>query len=222
MARNNGLIIGPPARADLMPPEVGQRAKARTTRGLMMLAVVAAVGVVVAGYLVAMRYSDITRGALEQAQNRTIELLGEQAKYSEASILETQIDQLQTAREFGMRTEVLWAEVLAPARKQLPPGARLVALDLLTDVPWAAPMGPSGPLRQPRVASVAFQVATPDLPTMTDWSRAVGEMKGVADVTIDASVWEKERNAYVTVITMNVDGEWLAERFAADEEEDDQ
>src|SRR5690606_21459274 len=96
MSRQNGshakLTVGGEPRANLLPPEVAQAARARATRRRMTVVTLLVIAVIVAGYAAATLRSMHSQQLLDAENARTLALLEEQAKYVEVRQLTSQLE----------------------------------------------------------------------------------------------------------------------------------
>ena len=208
------VVLGGEPRANLLPPEVGKRAKARATRRLLVVLVVLSLVAVAAGYAAAyLRAADAQAGLL-RSQGRTEELLAEQLKYSEATTVVGLVAATKSARQIGSSTEILWADLLNTITSYLPEGSTLDSGTLTGRTPWEPALMPVGPLRAPRVATLSLIVKSSSLLDTTAIIRKLAELPGFADATPD--LVELDGGGYKTTITLNVNEDALSGRFPAD------
>lgn len=205
-----GEVIGGVPRVDLMPPEVAQRRLDRRRQSWSIVGLIVVLGLVAVGTALAAFANTIAQADLVSAQAQTGVLLAQQQEYSEVSELRSSIALAEQATVAGTASEVLWLDVQRELLSVLPTGASVTTMAGTSDVPWTTAMLPAGPLREPRVATFAFNVTTSTLPEMAQYLRALEGLEIVADVTADST---QISVGYMTMMTVNIDPVALSLRF---------
>lgn len=213
-----GLVLGGEPRVDLLPPEVLQATKARRARGLLGVAVVVVVLLVAGGYGFAMLRAISAQSDLAVAQAATVALLDQQTQYAEAAQTANLLSASEQTRALATTNEIVWAEVFDVISANMS-AAGYRAWTASAPDPWAPALVPDGPLREPRVASMKLTVVTLSPPDAAALFSKLNTIKGIADATIDEIVFGDESALYETKITINLNADALANRFADEEEE---
>ncbi len=219
MSDRQTLVLGGEPRVELLPPEVKLRERHRDTRRLLVLLVILAVVVAGAGITGAYWRSFQAEAALAVAQSRTVELLAEQSRYTDAAALAATVDSVRQARADAASSEVLWQDVTEQIRTHLPEGVELDVAVMLSRLPWAEPLDVTGALREPRVAQASLILVSDTVPDPIDLARALSRIDGYADSSVDMVEWVKDHNHYHTMISLNLNEEALSHRFAEQEGE---
>lgn len=209
----NAIVLGGEPRADLLPPEVHQKAKARSTRRILGLLVIFALAVVAGGYSAGVVWATQAQTGLVAAQDRTQVLLTEKLTYLEATTIANLLTTVTSARQFGASTEILWDALFDQITSYLPEGVTLVSGTMIGRAPWESEPAPAGPLRSPRVATLNLVVMSSSLPDETTLVRRLAQLPGFADATPD-SVAQAD-GVFTTTITLNVNEDALSGRFPA-------
>lgn len=209
------LVYGGVPRASLMPPEVGLRQRETARRRWLISLVVVVLLLVVAGIFGSYTVAAQAEQRLAEERLLTEELLATQLQYSEVVQLQAQVESITGQRLSLAETEILWRDTLTPYIAVLAGEGTITQLSASNAGPFAPPLGLQGPLRTPRVATVQLFVSTPGLPPAGAWMEALAQVDTYADASIDSVV--QEDDTYVTVITLNLTGEALSARFAAEE-----
>jgi hypothetical protein len=162
-------------------------------------------------------YAATAQSRLVAAQERTQELLAEQVEYSAATSVAQLLDATIETRRFGTSTEVVWADVLSAIASRLPEGANFHSFSATARAPWEPEMAPTGPLREPRVATLNFIIRSTTVLDATNLFRSLDDITGFADATPDQV--EDRSGVFHTTFTLNVDLDALAKRFPAEGEE---
>ena len=84
-SKTSVLAVGAEPRANLLPPEVAQRKRARAARRGLVALVIGVLLLVAGGYAFASIQAIAAQAELATAQARTAELLAEQLEYSEVT-----------------------------------------------------------------------------------------------------------------------------------------
>lgn len=218
-----GLVLGAEPRANLLPPEVHERVKARRTRGYLVLLVIVVFLATAGGFAFASIRALSAQSSLAAAQTRTLELIEEKATYSEviattsalALITDTQVD--------ATSTEIIWGEIFDRIGLVLPVGKYFVdSWDASFPAPWEAPLLQDAPLQEPRVGQLTLRLVTETFPESAALYRSVSGVEGVADVRIETVELPEGTPGYRTTIVVALSAESLSDRWSDDEEADDE
>lgn len=208
------LVYGGIPRANLMPPEVGMRrresARRRSLIALSALVVVAVVAGVVASFL----YAAAAEQRLADERRITDQLLQTQLEFTEVTQVRADLQTILDLRTQLASVEVLWADALAPYLEALGDDVEVSAVSVLSDQPAQPPLGVTGPLRQPRVATVNLTVTTPRTPEPWIWFREWEKVSTFADASI-GRVTLNDVDGYDVVLTINLNAEALSQRFSS-------
>jgi len=211
-------VLGASPRASLLPPEIRVRAHLKTLSRLMVAAVAAIAVLAVAATGITTVLASAAAGELDRSRAQTAALLAEQATYSEASDLETEVAVVTAAQAFAASTEVAWSHYLDLAGVTLPASMRIEDVTASAAAPWQVSAAPTGPLRGLAVATFQLTVSSSSEGDITGWARSLSALPGFADSSIDglsfiADVPEGENN-YSSTITLNLDASARTGRFA--------
>lgn len=108
----SGLVAYAIPRVNLLPDEVHDARRLRTTKMVLGGVMTLVLGGVAAGYLVFASQAADAQKDLETEQARTAALRTEQTKYAEVPRVLAQVDSARTAQETAMATDVLWYRYL--------------------------------------------------------------------------------------------------------------
>ena len=217
------VAVGASPRVSLLPPELAVRAASRTAHRRLALAVVGVLVVTAAGVgITAALAADAQRG-LDTARLDTQSLLAQQAKYSEVSALETKVATVTDARLYGTSTEIDWSAYLAKVSATLPAGSTLLEANVSAAAPWEADVVAAGPLRSNPAATLELRVRSAADADITTWMKSLAELPGYADSSLDSRAIETDAAAadgaaptYIANVTLNVNADARANRFAED------
>ncbi|MBE7194932.1 MAG: hypothetical protein INR66_20955, partial [Gordonia polyisoprenivorans] len=109
-------------RANLLPPEIGQRNRAKKTRRHMRMALVGIVIVAVGATGGAFAYNSLAQTRLAVAQSDATRLAAEQAKFGEVKAIQDHITLGAAARKVGGATDIDWSDYLSQLEAALPAG----------------------------------------------------------------------------------------------------
>ena len=211
------LVYGGIPRANLMPPEVALRRKeSARRRGLIVLAG-AVVAVTVAGVVGSYLYAGAAEQRLADERRTTEQLLATQLEYVEVTQIRSQLQSVIDVRRQLAGVEVLWREQLAPYLAVLSATEIVDSLTFESNSPAEPLIGVTGPLRQPRVATVTMIILTVEPPAPQRWYRAWERLETFADASIDSVTLLQ--SGYETTVTINLNDVALSQRFGTEEEE---
>lgn len=210
-----GLVLGGEPHAQLLPPSVKLREKARSTRRLMAMVVVLAVVVAGAGTFGAYWFAYQAETELAASQARTIEILAEQSKYAEGAELAAQVEATETAQRIVTANEIDWLELAGAVLGYVPCDCITVEIGLTSPAPWEPPLIPEGPLRAARIASMTLTLSATDYFSAATFVGSVRELEGLDDAFITGTKFEDGQ--YKTMVVLTFDSEVLARRYVVDE-----
>lgn len=213
------LVLGGVPRVNLLPPEVGQAAKARSLRAGLSLLVVAAMVIVGTGYALASLHAGTAQQSLDRVNQRTVELLAQQKKYVEVRTVTSDLALTTAARQVGSSTEVDWKSYLESIQASLPGGTTIVTFTATTGSPLEEFIQPSVPLQGERIAELTFSAETASLPDVPAWLNALASLKGFVDAS-PGSVTLAD-GIYTADIKMHINEKALANRFPGPDAEGD-
>lgn len=218
-----GLTLGAEPRANLLPPEVLEHAKARRVRGFLVLIVVIAVVATAGGYAYASIQALSAQAGLSAAQTRTTELLQEKSSYAEVIAAADTLSLITSTQQQATSTEVIWGEFIFDELVAAVPGQVLFVnrISATAPMPWEAPLQPAGALRLPRVTSFELRYTSPSPPDAAALYRVFSSIDWVADISVDLVEWSEETQNYATTITINLNADALSARWAEEEAADD-
>lgn len=208
-----GLVIGGPAKADLLPPEVGAAAQGRVARRNAIALVVLAVLVAVAGYAGATFLALGAQAQLDAANQRTQDLVAEQAKYAEVRQVTAMLATAESAKQVGMSTEIDWKAYLTDIQNSLPAGTLVTNVVAETATPLTDFNQPSVPLQGDRIGELTFTATSPSLPDVEAWLEALSKLDGYVDASPGSITLNAETLVYEVSIKMHINKDALLLRF---------
>jgi type II secretory pathway pseudopilin PulG len=212
----DAVVIGGEPRVNLLPPEVALRKKARSARRGLVALVIIVLLAVAGGYGVATVRALAAEAELAVSQARTAELLAEQLQYGEVTTVSGNVQAVKDARTVAVSTEVLWNEYYTKIRDLIPVDTSISSFVVDGRAPWEPDNVPAGPLRQPRVATITFMIASAGPFPVQPFVAQISKIPGFVDVTAD--VITKDGESYTTQFTYNLGADALSGRFPAGEE----
>lgn len=212
----SAIPFGAEPRADLMPPEVRAAERARATLKIIAFAAVIVVVIMAGGFGWAALRAAQAQSGLAAAQQATLSISKQQAKYTEATTLTDLVTTVTAARLYGVSSEVLWSTYYDAITAVLPAGVALTSVVMSGEKPWD-PVNPDvDPLAQTGVASIAFVVSSPSVLDQTALTRSMSTLKGFAGSSITQLTLNK--NVYSASVTVGLTSDALSGRFAPAEE----
>ncbi len=208
-----GLVLGGEPRVNLIPPEVGERARRRRTRGFLVAAIVVVTALVVAGYAVATIRAIAVQQQLAAAQARTQTLLEQRAQYADTAAAARAVSVVQQTRLQATSGEVLWADVFDEITAELGPNT-YVEWSADSPPPWVAPLEAAGALGKPRVGVITLSVRSAGPLDSTALFTRLRALDITADMSYQVIELPTGETTYLTTITLNLAAESLALRFA--------
>jgi hypothetical protein len=168
--------------------------------------------VTVAGVVAAFLNAAAAEQRLAAERLLTEQLLAQQLEFTEVTQVRADLQIIADLRTQLGTVDVLWLDALAPYFRPLGSGAAVDSLTVLSDAPAQPQLGITGPLRQPRVATVTMTIVTPEEPAPWLWFRAWEQLPTYADASIDRITLID--TGYETIVTINLNAEALSGRFS--------
>jgi Tfp pilus assembly protein PilN len=206
-----GLGVSP--RVDLLPQALRVRQHQKRVRRWLRVGLVGVVALVALGTAGGMVLNATAQGSLAAAQDETLNLLGQQAQYSELKGVQERIALTEAAQAVGAGTEVDWSAYLGALRATLPAGVTLTSVSVDSASPTKVYEQPTVPLEGARIATLTFSALSPALPDVPTWIDALATLPAFVDAIPD-SVTLDDSGAYVVNMTMHIGADAYSGRFA--------
>lgn len=209
-----GLVLGGEPRVNLIPPEVGERARRRRTRGFLVVAVIAVVGLVVAGYALATLRAIGAQFELEAAQARTEQLLAQRAEYADTAAVTHAVGVIEQTRIDATSGEVVWGEVFDEISAVFGTNT-YVEWTASAPPPWLAPIGGSTSLvTLARAGALTLVVDSASPAESTALYRRILALEVTAEMSYELIELPSGEPVYRTTIVILLADAALGERFA--------
>lgn len=206
------LVIGGPAKANLLPPEVGAAAHGKVLRRNAVAIIILAVILVIAGYAGASVITLSAQGRLDGANAHTQELLAEQAKFTEVRSVKSLLQTAVAARIAATSTEVDWKDYLDQIQAILPAGTLVTNVSAEVATPLAPYSQPSVPLQGDRIGQLTFTATSASLPDVEKWLQSLATLPGYVDAA-PGTVNATGDGSYQVSITLHINKGVLLLRF---------
>ncbi len=217
MSRGSGkpgssLIIGGPARANLLPPEVGTAAHGKVVRRNAVAIVILAAILVVVGYAGAMLYAVAAQAQLNAAEQRTEDLLAAQAEFTEVRSVKSLLQTASAARIVATSTEIDWKDYFQKIEAILPAGTVVTNVNAQAATPVEPFSQPSVPLQGDRIGELTFTATSASLPDVENWLQSLATLPGFVDAA-PGNVSLQGDAVYQVSITMHINKDVLLLRY---------
>lgn len=174
------LVIGAAPRIDLMPPEVRQRQKDKSTRGVLTIMVIVAAGAVAVFYLSALLAAGVANTQLQAAQSRTNDLLTEQQIYAEVPAIKGAIATGAEAEQLAVSTQIDWQTTMSQIGATLPSGTSLKSVTATSTTPISSIEQSQSLTQPPHIATLAILIESATLPNSAELLRRLQAIDGFA------------------------------------------
>jgi len=212
-ASTPGLVLSGDPRAQLLPPSVKEREKNRAARRLMGLLVVLAVVIAGASTGAGILLVSQAEARLADAQQRTLDLLAQQAEYAEGARVAGLVVATEQARTMVTANEIDWLALTTSVLGYFPCDCVNSEITFTGPAAWEPSLLPEGPLRPERVATMTITLSSATYVDGALFVTGLRTMEGVADAVItDTSL---ETGVYRTSVSITFDASVLALRYAA-------
>jgi Tfp pilus assembly protein PilN len=206
-------------QVDLLPPEVREGRKLKSTKRTLLFSVLGVVVVVTLAAGAAFVRAATASSELTAVQGETTVLLAEQTKYAEVPRVLGQISTAESARQAGMSTEILWKPYLEALRAVTPPGVSYDTISVTAATPVAAAPASTDALASASVGQIAFTARSTTLPDMSAWMDAISTVSGLGDPWFtSASLTDQDGAVFYQVsATVSIRDSAFAHRFVPKE-----
>jgi Tfp pilus assembly protein PilN len=204
-------------RVNLLPSEILSERKLRRTQATLGAVVLAVVGAVAGGFVLAAASAATAQDDLAVEQARTQSLLTEQGEYSEVPQVLGQLDATRTAQADAMETDVLWYDYLDRLAASYPKNVWLRDMNI-TVSPVVAATDPSAAGALPvsdAIGTISFNGTGLVHDDVAAWLDALDTIEGFQNATYSTSA-RTELDGRVVVdftSTVEVGREALSLRF---------
>ncbi len=224
-------------RANLLPPEIAQRAALRKMQVMLAAAVIACGGIVGAVYVNSASGRAPAKAALAQAQSEQQTLSAQKAALAPAQAAHQQVLAAKQSLVAAMGSEVLWSGQLDTLRRRLPDGVRLSTLTVTGVDPTTSgtgstsvqlPAGPGGTSSSTTatgtgasgtsaatnyVASVAMSGVALDNDAVANWLDTLAVMPGWGNVYLTSTSTISGSSLVTYSITADITQAALSHRY---------
>ncbi len=224
-------------RANLLPPEIAERAALRKMQALLAAAVIACGGIVGAVYVTSASGRAPAKAALAQAQSEQQTLSAQKAALAPAQAAHQQVLAAKQSLVAAMSSEVLWSNQLDTLRRRLTDGVRLSTLTVTPTDPTGTgaastavqlPAGPAGTSSStpsatstaggtaasaPYLASVTMAGTALDNDAVANWLDTLAGMPGWANVYLTSTSSTPNSTLVTYSITANITQAALSHRY---------
>ena len=211
--KGEALVLGGESRADLLPPEVLLKRKAKVVRRRLGFVILVIALLVIGGTALVRAQAQQAQANLAIEQANTQSLLMQQRKYIEVRKVQQQVDTIIAARQVGTSTEINWEQYLTSVQATLPPNVTIDTINIDSATPFAPYTQATAPLQGARIATLSFTAKSSTLPQVPAWLDALTTLPGYADAS-PGSVTRNETGAYSVSITMHINEAAFTNRFA--------
>ncbi len=178
-------------RVNLLPPEIAAAAKLRQLKIVLGVLVVAAMALVVLGFLFASSRVGGAEESLADAQADGAQLQSDVARYAEVPQVLAAVDTAQVNLETAMTPEIRWSFYLNDLSLTIPRSTRLVTLTAINDAAAAQLSGTLTttdqvvtPLGQVSMGSLAFTGRSTDFDAVAAWLQSLARQKGYLEPSV--------------------------------------
>ena len=187
-------------KVNLLPPEIEEARKFRSTRLVLGGAVLGVVGLLAGGYLWATLDAANAADELAAEQATTQQLNGEKGKYARVPEVLAEVDAVRQARQASMTQDVLWAPQLDQIVTEMPADMTFKSLTMAFDTSDSM----TDPLQDPEaVGSIVIEAIGTNHTTAAAWLEAAAKHPGYVNPYLSTSSYAEEGGQVKTVFTSN-------------------
>lgn len=178
-------------RVNLLPPEIAAAAKLKRLKLILGLLVLAAMVLVVLGYLFASSSIGAAEESLADAQADGAQLQADVATYAEVPQVLAEVDFAQANLETAMTPEIRWSFYLNDLSLTIPRSTRLVTMTAINDAAAAQLSGTLSttdqvvtPLGEVSMGSITFTGRSTDFDAVAAWLQSLAREKGYIEPSV--------------------------------------
>lgn len=183
-AKDNVVTVGGEPRIDFLPPEIKQKKQAKRLIRLLVVATAGVVALCVLAYIGVTTVAVTRQLALAAEQDRTLALISEQGKYSDARNASATVETARSARLVASAPEILWRDQIAALQATLPEGAAITMYSVSGQSTTALGPATQGVLALPQVAQVTLTATFSSVESVATWQDSVQALPGFAGVWV--------------------------------------
>ena len=211
-------LSGDPS-VQLLPPSVRNRAvvrsRIRTAVLFVILGALVAAGLVAAGTVRAGQ----AQQALNDANNRTVELLAAQAEYADIVRLNSLVTEAETLQLFATETEVDWAALLRELTARMPEGTVIESVTASGFAPWESPDYGGSAGVDGAIAVLQLSLSSNTIQDATQFSRNLADLEGYG-ISVISNVAVGTEGRVTTQLSLAIGAEATSGRFREEDEEE--
>ena len=181
-------------RVNLLPPEIAEAAKLKRLKSVLLVLLVAALGLVVLGFLMASGQIGAAEDDLAAAETEGAALQAETAEYAEVPEVLGAVRTAQTNLVTASAPEIRWSFYLNDLSLTIPSSSRLTDMTAVNQLAAVQVTGTttetsSGvtPLGQTSVGSVSFSARSTDLDAIAAWLQSLSRQDGYIEPTLQSA-----------------------------------
>jgi Tfp pilus assembly protein PilN len=209
-------------RADLLPQEVKDGYRSARQRRWLVFGVFVAVCITGAAWGLSIVVANDAQQALAREQDRTIQLLAQQAEFGEVRDATAAIELIASGQYIGALTEIQWRPFVAAVQATLPEGVTIVEFTITSASPIATLSQPESPLLGVRSATIEFTAESIDLPNVREWLDNLEQVPGFTDATPGAVRLNDGTGLYEATITLGISDVARSGRFTPSDDTSEQ
>jgi hypothetical protein len=204
-------------QVNLLPPEVRAARNLRATKRWLGIALVVVVALLIGVWGLAKVSAASAAGDLADAQDNAAQLQAKEAKYAEVPKVLGALSSLESAKTFGMSTEVQWKPYVDALVAVLPAGVSIDNYTATVAGPAAVPPTATDPLQTVGVGQIVLAGRTLTVPDTAAWSSSLDSVPGfygatVTSVAISAGT-DNSTAYYAVAVTVQINSDAYSHRF---------
>ncbi len=205
------LVLGDTPLINLLPPGVKRREYLRMRRRLLALAVLASLFIADGGYFYAYANLRAERTLLADARASSEALASEESTYNSTALVVLQGNELRGVEKLVGGSDILWTPLLSSIDRAVSTGATITSFSVLSDVKWAAPPNPPGPLDPVGIGTGAIVVEFDQIERLQGIVDSLISIVGISTVAPSAVVVAP--GGFSTTLTITFGPEALSKRY---------
>lgn len=182
-------------RVNLLPPEIAEAAKLKRLKSVLLVLLVAVLGLVVLGFLMASGQIGAAEDDLAAAEDQGAKLQAETAEYAEVPEVLGAVQVAQNNLVTASAPEIRWSFYLNDLSLTIPSTTRIASMTAVNQLAAiqvngaAAETTGSGmtPLGQVSVGSVSFTGMSTDLDAIAAWLQSLSRQDGYIEPTLSSA-----------------------------------
>ena len=213
--------IGGLPQVNLLPPEIRAARALYRVKRMLLMGLAGVLVLVAAGYGVASLRVIAAEDELAEAQEVFATLTDRKEEYAEVPVVLNRLRALESAREVGFSTEILWTPYFDAIFVVMPQEVWISSIEASGVTPMQSAPEVVDPLQDPSVMTLKFTGRSLTVPKASEWLEKLNSIPGFSHAwvsSVETAEDDEDGVYYVVQSSVQVDASAFEHRFVEGEE----